>query len=730
MTNSLGVIDRNMVITTEHKVQYTNDYSTISKCSTARYEYIKDGYISELMPFTHRRSPLIHMGYYVRVVVVDSVLGEFLKVTRGSFAQIVSLGAGFDSICFRLKENPNAHEGIVFYEIDFQEVVERKAAQIDGSEVLTNVVGKLAAQSDVGFGGNNYWLIACDLRNLSALEEKLVHVEIDFSLPTLFLAECSITYMDEQSSSALIRWAANKFSNATFVTYEQVYPDDGFGIVMQKHFQNQESPLLSLNHHPNLWAQEHRYLSRGWTYCCARSVFDVFGQVTDHNELLRVLKIEPFDEFEEWHLKCCHYVLVVASRGQLEGWADGLFEGNQQPSHIPVCNPVRWSEIPVQKSGNYSEGSVKRYSHASTHIPLCREDREGAVLLVGGFGITPKGHKRIDDLCVMYNLPVDDAPNEEKSCNVVQYGVDEDSDGTSVLGCMYPTCTTLVHNKSEIMARILLFGGRLSPSKVSNQGGYLLHMPLTHPDSKACITVTRLSQPGTVWDRPRARWRHTTVQIPPGGSQPWARVLVYGGRSPSYEVFGDLWQLTVAAEVGKVTFKKLEPSGPYPTARFAHSAAALTERMGMAVTGGIDQQFKVRDDVWLFDAVERQWRMLQLEGPGMLPRYSHTSTVYEGLLVLVGGVNTIAGCQPGVGIINLKTRMCTEYALPTQDPERPFLVHNHSMEPLTEDGSVQLLIGGGGNCFSFGTVYNQSLFRLDLQQFLPQATNSEVKQTN
>ena len=60
----------------------------------------------------------------------------------------------------------------------------------------------------------------------------------------------------------LIQWAATKFKDATFVTYEQVHPDDGFGIVMQKHFESISSPLLSLTKFPDLPSQERRYVSR------------------------------------------------------------------------------------------------------------------------------------------------------------------------------------------------------------------------------------------------------------------------------------------------------------------------------------------------------------------------------------------------------------------------------------------------------------------------------------
>jgi len=60
----------------------------------------------------------------------------------------------------------------------------------------------------------------------------------------------------------LVQWAASKFKDATFVIYEQVHPDDGFGIVTQKHFKSISSPLLSLTKFPYLPSQEHRYVSR------------------------------------------------------------------------------------------------------------------------------------------------------------------------------------------------------------------------------------------------------------------------------------------------------------------------------------------------------------------------------------------------------------------------------------------------------------------------------------
>lgn len=54
--------------------------------------------------------------------------------------QILSLGAGFDSLYFRLKSAGLLSRAVV-YEVDFPSVVSRKAALIGGTKDLATVVG-------------------------------------------------------------------------------------------------------------------------------------------------------------------------------------------------------------------------------------------------------------------------------------------------------------------------------------------------------------------------------------------------------------------------------------------------------------------------------------------------------------------------------------------------------------------------------------------------------------
>jgi len=63
---------------------------------------------------------------------------------------------------------------------------------------MVNVVLDTVNQDGLrGLLSSQYRLIASDLHTLSKLESNLVQAGATFSLPTLFLAECAICYMDE-----------------------------------------------------------------------------------------------------------------------------------------------------------------------------------------------------------------------------------------------------------------------------------------------------------------------------------------------------------------------------------------------------------------------------------------------------------------------------------------------------------------------------------------------------
>jgi O-methyltransferase involved in polyketide biosynthesis len=68
----------------------------------------------------------------------------------------------------------------------------------------------------------NYHIVGVDLRNLHEVELKLNESEVKFNIPTLFLAECVLVYIDAPQVEQLLSWISKNFDSALFVNYEQV----------------------------------------------------------------------------------------------------------------------------------------------------------------------------------------------------------------------------------------------------------------------------------------------------------------------------------------------------------------------------------------------------------------------------------------------------------------------------------------------------------------------------
>lgn len=61
-----------------------------------------------------------------------------------------------------------------------------------------------------------------DLRNIDEVCNKLKQADVDFSLPTIFLAECVLVYVEAQNCTNLLKWLSSQFKSSVFVNYEQV----------------------------------------------------------------------------------------------------------------------------------------------------------------------------------------------------------------------------------------------------------------------------------------------------------------------------------------------------------------------------------------------------------------------------------------------------------------------------------------------------------------------------
>ncbi|KFO32988.1 tRNA wybutosine-synthesizing protein 4 [Fukomys damarensis] len=672
-------------------VRSTNECSALSKSSLASRGYVHDAFTSLLVPGAARRAPLIHRGYYVRSRAVEHCVHAFLRLTSAvpgpPRAQVLSLGAGSDSLYFRLKA-AGLLAGAGVWEVDFPDVARRKMERIRETPELCKLIGPFQSggpESPLCLESLDYRILGLDLRQLGRLDEALDSAGLDAATPTLLLAEAVLTYLQSSSASALIAWAAQRFSSALFVIYEQMKPQDAFGQVMLQHFQQLNSPLHGLHLFPDVEAQRRRFLQAGWTACSAMDMNEFYHCFLPAEERQRMEHLEPFDEFEEWHLKCSHYFILTASRGDTFSQTLVLPPSEVFP-RVDPASPL--GVFPAKVVTNGSQGSnLRRYGHAS--VLFC----PGIVLSAGGFGEQEGQHCRVSKFHLLSRY----CGVGWKDSQICSWGTGLQWDGR------------LYHTMSRLSdTQVLVLGGRLSPLSPA-LGALQLHLCKSEDNSMEAlnVVVTKFDSE----DYTLSCWRHSTTEV---SYQNEKYLFVYGGRNVVEPVLSD-WHFL---HVGKMAWVKIPVEGDAPGARHSHSACPW--QGGALIAGGLGASEEPLKSVVFLRPISCGflWESVDIQPP-ITPRYSHTSHVFNGQLLLVGGVWIHSSSVPGVTVINLTTGLSSEYQIDTTCVPWPLMLHNHTSILLPEEKQL-LLLGGGGNCFSFGTYFNPHTVTLDLFSLSPE----------
>ncbi|EIE22490.1 leucine carboxyl methyltransferase family protein [Coccomyxa subellipsoidea C-169] len=290
-------------------VQGTNDDAQISKLSCANLGYFKDDFIKYFVRRSSKRSPLINRGYFARLLALRQLLQQFFDVIsqstapheQQSVAQVLSLGAGFDTTFFNV-------------EVDFKEVTQKKAAIIAGNAALHEQLGPDAKEKihPGTIQTDALSVLPADLRDVKGVEAALLAAGFNPQLPTYVLAECVLVYMEAEESSAVVRWLGSFLSTAACVVYEQIKPGDAFGRQMLMNLESRGCPLRGLQATPDLKAHQDRFLNNGWQRADAKDMTTIYRAYLDPAEKRRAERLEIFDEFEEWHMIQDHYCIVLA----------------------------------------------------------------------------------------------------------------------------------------------------------------------------------------------------------------------------------------------------------------------------------------------------------------------------------------------------------------------------------------------------------------------------------
>uniref|UniRef100_A0A8C2CCR2 tRNA wybutosine-synthesizing protein 4 n=1 Tax=Cyprinus carpio TaxID=7962 RepID=A0A8C2CCR2_CYPCA len=656
-------------------VQGTNDSSVVSKVSAAAQGYFHDDFLKHFVCKVSRRAPLINRGYYVRWKAVDHCLKQFFHATQScSRRQILSLGAGFDSLYFRLHAE-GALGGVTVFEVDFPEVARRKAALINSNTCLKDTLPDRETVSNqqtnaVFIRSGHYNLIGVDVRKEQQVEVTLSAAGLQWDAPTLVLSEVVLTYMETQWSDAVIGWAAKLLPQSVFVMYEQIHPDDPFGRVMQNHFLKLNSTIHALKQYPDTVAQTQRFIQKGWEKCVCMDMNQFYFDLLLEEERQRVEGLEPFDEFEVSKQIATESDLIVVE-------VHVLF--SLLVSSIPHMTP-QWAERPpLVIQPMCRSPSIEVVGMASALLA------PGIILLTGGCGRS--GRDTVARVLIK--------EKDGWKCACVE------AHGDQVVG-LYQTLTSIPGGGA------VLFGGRTSPLNPTDSVVCVTSDPSNEQSQSAVqLSFKNMVCTGT---GPKPRWRHTSTLI---CYKDKTFLFVFGGRTEKDPVLSDAHFLCLEDK----HWTEMTVVGAVPEARHSHSACPYGG--GLVIFGGLGKGGRPLCDAFYLRPTSSGfcWETKNLHPPPV-PRYSHSAHVVNEKMVVVGGVWLQADGVPGVAVINLSTGSCVEIQLDTSSVPWPLMLHSFCSELLDSEGSEMVLIGGGGNCFSFGTHLNLHPITVDLRPIL------------
>ena len=310
------------------------------------------------------------------------------------------------------------------------------------------------------------------------------------------------------------------------------------------------SPLRAVNSFPTLYSQEQRYLQAGYEAAAARDMNRVYHTLLDTSERQRIEKMEVFDEFPEWHLKCAHYAMILASKGNCYPLQEQLM--NLMPKLSIVSSSCQEKFKLTKVVMECGDLSVSRYGHDSVMI------NDNMILLIGGYGRSEQGkHSRLNNCFAVYHTH----DGQWKTLSVV---IKDD----------FPSMMHLTATRTSIDS-IIIFGGRQSPRSASNVC-YLL-------SSCGDCETWRMQVADTKGRLPQPRYKHSAVNT-------WTRdglevIVVFGGRSNNGEALSDCCVL----EVNSLTWGQAAVDGEAPTARFSHSS--FTWKGNLFIVGGLGSDF-------------------------------------------------------------------------------------------------------------------------------------------
>lgn len=313
----------------DEAVVATNDDAAICKYQAVAKGYYSDAYLEKFLSAkvkssTPRKAPEINRGYYARSASIAFIVEKFIE--SHPEGQVISLGAGYDTLYWRLKENNlldcdgEPKTSIKYVEVDMSPVVLHKILSIKRHPELARSLSSIQYKGE-GLHSDNYHLISFDLRQVDKTPLKIKLLEnchLDPERPTLCLTECVLVYMPIQDSSSLIKWLSDNFNRLTMVNYEQCNMEDRFGDIMLANMNARHCDLMGVEACKSLSSQMDRFKLNGLVHTKGWTLLEILNKCLLPDSVQKIFKIEFLDEKELLEQLLEHYCIVIGSHNQID----------------------------------------------------------------------------------------------------------------------------------------------------------------------------------------------------------------------------------------------------------------------------------------------------------------------------------------------------------------------------------------------------------------------------
>ncbi|KAI1377580.1 leucine carboxyl methyltransferase [Hypoxylon crocopeplum] len=309
-------------------IQGTDTDAAVSRMSAVDLGYMQDPFaqyfVQNSVGGAVRRLPIINRGTYTRTTALDRLISSFLSSTAAQERQIISLGAGTDTRCFKLFSQPS-QAGLIYHEIDFPAIATKKLQLVNAIPQLRDIISNPVTENNSWNSsslqnGCQYWCHGLDLRDLFKNDVKSLS-GIRTDIPTIVVSECCLCYLETPEAQGVIKYFTERIPNLAIIIYEPIHPDDSFGKQMVSNLAARRIRMPTLDAYQDAAKQQSRLKEAGFGFAKSLTIGDIWRQWIVDVEKERVDNLEGLDEVEEWNLLADHYVVVWGWRGDgFGGW--------------------------------------------------------------------------------------------------------------------------------------------------------------------------------------------------------------------------------------------------------------------------------------------------------------------------------------------------------------------------------------------------------------------------